>query len=69
MKRFSSTPKSQYTESEVAQELGVSLDGLRALIQDRIMRGDGDVRQSPMIHFEASDVLLLRLLAEQCEIR
>ncbi len=65
MKMLSRAAKSQYTEDEVAEELGVSLESLRTLIQDRIMRDDQDLRQTSMVSFEPSDVLLLRLLATQ----
>lgn len=65
MKMSPSAAKSHYTEIEVAQKLGVSLEGLRALIQDRIMPNDADVRQTSMLNFEPSDLLLLRLLTNQ----
>ena len=57
--------KSQYTEHEVADELGVSLERLRSLIRERVMPGDDDVRQTSLVSFQPSDLLLLRLLASQ----
>ena len=57
--------KSQYTENEIAEELGVSLDHLRSLIRERVMPGDDDVRQTSLVSFQPSDLLLLRLLASQ----
>jgi DNA-binding transcriptional MerR regulator len=58
--------KSQYTENEVAEELGVSVEHLRSLIRERVMPGDDDVRQTSILSFQPSDLLLLRLLASQC---
>ncbi len=61
-----STPdKGQYTENEVANELGVSLEILRSLIRERVMPNDEDVRQTSMLTFQPSDLLLLRLLSGQ----
>ena len=57
--------RSQYTENQVAHELGVSVEYLRALIRERIMPNDDDVHQISVLTFEPSDVLLLRLLASR----
>jgi hypothetical protein len=60
-----SRTKSQYTENEVAEELGVSLEILRTLIQERILPDDADLQQTVIVNFAPSDVLLLKLLATQ----
>lgn len=57
--------KSHYTENEVAQELGVTVEHLRALIRERVMPGDEDARQSSILSFQPSDLLLLKLLASE----
>ena len=57
--------KAQYTENEVANELGVSVDRLRSFIRERVMLNDEDARQTSILMFQPSDVLLLRLLASQ----
>jgi hypothetical protein len=64
--------KTQYTEAEVAGELGLSVDVLRALIKERIMGKDDEVQQAAEVTYQPSDLLLLRLMtatlqAEQAE--
>ena len=56
--------KSQYSESEAAAELGVSIDQLRSLIQRHIVEGEEpDTRTLPLASFQPSDLVLLRILA------
>jgi hypothetical protein len=57
--------KAQYSENEVANELGVSVDRLRSLIRERVMPNDEDIRQTSILTFQPSDLLLLRLLYSQ----
>ncbi len=57
--------KSHYTEIEVARELGVPLEYLRALIRERVMPGDDEVRHTAVLAFQPSDLVLLKLLASQ----
>jgi hypothetical protein len=54
--------KTQYSEHEAAQELGVSLDELRTLIRSHIVESDDDLNNVPMASFHPSDLLVLRLL-------
>jgi len=54
--------KTQYSESEVAQELGVSVEELRKLIRSHIVDTDEDANNVPMASFQPSDLLVLRLL-------
>lgn len=54
--------KSQYTETEAAEELGVSIDLLRMLIRKHIVHTDEDLTNVPMASFQPSDLLLLRFL-------
>ena len=54
--------KTQYSESEAAEELGVSLDELRTLIRSHIVETDEDLNNVPMASFHPADILVLRLL-------
>jgi len=65
MPTLSRPAKSHYTEGEVAEELGVSVERLRSLIREQVMLNDEEVRQASGVFFQPSDLLLLRLLAAQ----
>jgi hypothetical protein len=54
--------KTQYSEHEAAQELGVSLEELRSLIRSHIVETDEDLNNMPLASFHPSDLLVLRLL-------
>ncbi len=54
--------KTQYSEGEAAQELGVSLEELRTLIRSHIVDTDDDLNNVPMASFHPSDLLVLKLL-------
>ena len=54
--------KSQYSETEAAEELGVSIDLLRTMIRKHIVHTDEDLTNVPMASFQPSDLLLLRFL-------
>jgi hypothetical protein len=55
--------KSQYSESEAAEALGVSVDRLRQLIRDHIVQTDDELTSVSSAVFQPSDLLVLRLLA------
>jgi hypothetical protein len=55
--------KSQYSEVEAAEELGVSVDQLRTLIRSHVVERDEDLTNVPVTTFQPSDLLILRLLA------
>ena len=55
--------KSQYSEVEAAEELGVSIDQLRSLIRSHVVERDEDLNNVPVTTFQPSDLLILRLLA------
>jgi hypothetical protein len=55
--------KSQYTEVEVAEELGITLDQLRTMIRSHVVDRDEDLSNIPVTSFQPSDLLILRLLA------
>ena len=55
--------KSQYTEAEAAEELGISLEQLRTMIRSHVVDRDEDLNNVPATTFQPSDLLILRLLA------
>ena len=55
--------KSQYSESEAAEELGVSVTQLRTMIRSHVVERDEDLNNVPVTSFQPSDLLILRLLA------
>ena len=57
--------KGSYTELEAAQELGVSVDRLRHLIRTHIVQSDEELSNVSNACFQASDMLLLKLLCRQ----
>ena len=57
------TGKSQYSEVEAAEELGVSVEQLRTMIRSHVVDRDEDVNNIPVTTFQPSDLLVLRLLS------
>ena len=55
--------KSQYSEQEAAEELGVSIDQLRTMIRSHVVDHDEDLNNVPVTTFQPSDLLVLRLLS------
>jgi len=55
--------KSQYSEVEAAEELGVSVDKLRTMIRSHVVDRDEDLTNVPVTTFQPSDLLILKLLA------
>ncbi|MBV8847292.1 MAG: hypothetical protein JO307_31165 [Bryobacterales bacterium] len=62
------TVRSQFTESEAAQELGVSVDEFRALIRAHATVREEDLGNLPVATYHPSDLLLLRLLSAGAKI-
>jgi hypothetical protein len=58
----SKTGKSQYSESEAAEELGVSVEQLRTMIRSHVVDRDEDLNNVAVTTFQPSDLLILRLL-------
>jgi hypothetical protein len=56
------TGKSQYSETEAAEELGVSTEQLRSMIRNHVVDRDEDLNNVPVTTFQPSDLLILRLL-------
>jgi hypothetical protein len=57
--------KTQYSVSEAAQELGLSVEQLRTLIRSHIAETDEDLNNVAVTSFHPSDLLILKLLAAQ----
>jgi hypothetical protein len=55
-------PKGHYTEAEVANTLGVSIEELRKLVRSHIVECEEDLANLSKTWFQPADVLLLRLL-------
>jgi hypothetical protein len=55
--------KSQYSEVEAAEELGISVEKLRTMIRSHVVERDEDLTNVPVTTFQPSDLLILKLLA------
>jgi hypothetical protein len=54
--------KGQYSESEAAEQLGISVAQLRTMIRSHVVDKDEDLNNVPVHTFQPSDLLILRLL-------
>lgn len=59
--------KGYFNEHEAAQALGLTLEQLRVLVRRHIIQAEDELANLPMTSFQPSDLLLLRLLAQQPE--
>ena len=59
-----STANVFYTEAEAAQALGISLDQFRDLVRTHIAKSDDEVKNIGATTYQASDLLVLKLLAK-----
>ncbi|MGH9630736.1 MAG: hypothetical protein ACRD7E_20675, partial [Bryobacteraceae bacterium] len=57
------TQKTEYSESEAAQLLGVTVDRLRSLVYSHIMTDQAEIDSEPVVAFQPSDLMVLRILA------
>ena len=60
--------KTQYTEAEAAEELGVTVEQLRVLIRNHIAKSDEDLAHIAVATFHPSDLLVLKILAGQSSL-
>lgn len=60
--------KLHYSELEAATELGMSIEELRALIRNHIVKNDAELTSTAVETFNASDLLLLRILAHSTAV-
>jgi hypothetical protein len=56
--------KSEYSELEAATELGITVEELRAIIRNHIVKNDTELHSTAVETFHPSDLLLLRILAK-----
>ncbi len=61
--------KSNYSESEAAEELGISALQLRAVIRSHVTDHDEDLSNIPATSFQASDLVILRMLMSEGQAR
>jgi hypothetical protein len=54
--------KGQYSETEAAEQLGISVMQLRTMIRSHVVDKDEDLNNVPVHTFQPSDLLILRLL-------
>jgi hypothetical protein len=57
--------KTQYSEAEAAEELGVTVEQLRVLIRNHIAQSDEDLNHIAVATFHPSDLLVLKILSGQ----
>jgi hypothetical protein len=62
------TGKSQYSVTEAAEELGISIEQLRSMIRSHVVDREEDLNNVAATSFQPSDLLVLRLLANNVEI-
>ncbi len=57
--------KSHFTETEAAEELGLSVDNLRLLIRTHLVNSEEEMNNLPAATFQRSDLLLLKFIAKR----
>jgi hypothetical protein len=57
-------PKGFFSESEAAQALAISVDRFRELVRTHIAPSEEEVKNMGTTTYQASDLLVLRLLAK-----
>ena len=55
--------KTQYSEQEAANELGITVEELRMLIRSHIAESEEDLNNVSVASFHPSDLLVLKLLS------
>ena len=59
----SKQPRLQYSESEAAEILGITVEQLRSLVKSHIVKDESDSAAVSVSSFHATDLVLLRILA------
>jgi hypothetical protein len=54
--------KTQYSEHEAAEELGISVQQLRTMIRSHIVETDEELNNVAVASFRPSDLLVLKIL-------
>lgn len=55
-------PKGFYSEIEVADSIGVSVEELRSIVKMHIVQAEEDAEKIPRAWYQPSDVVMLRML-------
>ena len=63
--KMTKSVKTQYTEAEAAEELGLSVDSLRALIRNYVASNEEELTNLPAAIFQRADLLLLKFIVRQ----
>jgi hypothetical protein len=58
-----STAKAFFSEAEAAESLGISTDRFRELVRTHIARSEEEINNIGATTYQASDLLVLKLLA------
>ena len=61
-KRMTQAPGIQYSEDEAASLLGVSIDQLRCLVREHIIKDEAASTATPIPSLHRSDLVVLRIL-------
>jgi hypothetical protein len=63
--KMTKSVKTQFTEAEAAEELGLSVDNLRALVKNHVASNEEELTNLPAAIFQRSDLLLLKFIVKQ----
>ncbi|MBE0658402.1 MAG: hypothetical protein IH602_11985 [Bryobacteraceae bacterium] len=55
-------PKGFFSEIEVAESIGVSVEQLRSIVRRHIVQAEEDVDKIPRAWYQPSDVVMLKML-------
>ena len=55
--------KTHFSETEAAEQLGISVDHFRSLIRNYVAPGEEEMKNVSQTMFQQSDLLLLRFMA------
>ncbi|MBA3975769.1 MAG: hypothetical protein C0504_16310 [Candidatus Solibacter sp.] len=59
-------PKGFFSEIEVAESIGVSVEQLRSIVRRHIVQTEEDVDKIPRAWYQPSDVVMIRMLVAGC---
>ena len=63
----SKQPRLQYSEIEAADMLGLTVDQLRTLVKNHIVKDDSEGAPITISSFQPSDLVVLRILARNSQ--
>jgi hypothetical protein len=62
-------PKGFFSEIEVAESIGVSVEQLRSIVKRHIVQAEEDVDKIPRAWYQPSDVVMIRMLVAGSAVR